>query len=214
MWDAQASSGDMSGPGSDPDIVITAKGLASGFPISAIAASTELMSKAWPGSQGGTYGGNAVAAAAGVATLGVIERENLVFNAQTRGEELRAGLENLRTEFAGIGNVRGLGLMQAGSRIHWVRDNAPDAATALVVQQAAIDAELLLLTCGPYGNVIRIIPALNVSSDEIRSGVTRFAQALKTAMPRRRNALRPQRFDPCASGTHPRPQKDSHEPFP
>ena len=76
-----------------PDIVITAKGLASGFPISAIAASTELMSKAWPGSQGGTYGGNAVAAAAGVATLGVIERENLVSNAQIRGEELRAGLE-------------------------------------------------------------------------------------------------------------------------
>ncbi len=162
-----------------PDIVITAKGLASGFPISAIAASTELMSKAWPGSQGGTYGGNAVAAAAGVATLGVIERENLVSNAQIRGEELRAGLDNLGTEFAGIGNVRGRGLMQAVE--FTTADNAPDAATALAVQQAAIDAELLLLTCGPYGNVIRIIPALNVTSDEIQSGLTRFTQALKTA---------------------------------
>lgn len=63
--------------GITPDVVVTAKGLASGFfPISAIAASAELMGKVWAGSQGGTYGGNAVAAAAGVATLGVIEREN------------------------------------------------------------------------------------------------------------------------------------------
>jgi 4-aminobutyrate aminotransferase len=60
-------------------------------------------------------------------------------------------------------------------------DSAPDAATALAVQQAAIKEELLLLTCGPHGNVVRIIPALNVSSDEIQAGLTRFTQALKTA---------------------------------
>ena len=137
------------------------------------------MSKAWPGSQGGTYGGNAVAAAAGVATLGVIERENLVSNAQLRGEELRAGLESLQTDFAGIGNVRGRGLMQGIE--FTTADNAPDAATALAVQQAAVAEELLLLTCGPYGNVIRIIPALNVTSDEVHSGLTKFTQALKTA---------------------------------
>ncbi|MHA7288722.1 aspartate aminotransferase family protein [Arthrobacter sp. MDT3-24] len=165
--------------GITPDVVITAKGLASGFPISAIAASTELMGKAWPGSQGGTYGGNAVAAAAGVATLGVIERENLVENALLRGDELRTGLDQLKTEFAGIGNVRGLGLMQG---IEFTSsDSTPDAATALAVQQAAIKEELLLLTCGPHGNVVRIIPALNVSSDEIHAGLTRFTQALKTA---------------------------------
>ena len=89
------------------------------------------------------------------------------------------GWNSLKTEFAGIGNVRGRGLMQAVE--FTTADNAPDAATALAVQQAAVDAELLLLTCGPYGNVIRIIPALNVTSDEIQSGLTRFAQALKTA---------------------------------
>jgi 4-aminobutyrate aminotransferase len=165
--------------GITPDVVITAKGLASGFPISAIAASTELMGKAWAGSQGGTYGGNAVAAAAGVATLGVIERENLVQNALLRGDELRAGLDRLKTEFTGIGNVRGRGLMQGVE--FTTEDNTPDAATALAVQQAAIKEELLLLTCGPHGNVVRIIPALNVSSDEIQAGLTRFAQALKTA---------------------------------
>ncbi|WP_434166814.1 aspartate aminotransferase family protein [Paenarthrobacter ureafaciens] len=162
-----------------PDVVITAKGLASGFPISAIAASSELMGKAWPGSQGGTYGGNAVAAAAGVATLGVIRRENLVENARLRGNELRAGLDKLQTEFAVIGNVRGRGLMQG---IEFTApDNSPDAATALAVQQAAITEELLLLTCGPHGNVIRAIPALNVTADEIQTGLARFTQALKTA---------------------------------
>jgi 4-aminobutyrate aminotransferase len=161
-----------------PDVVITAKGLASGFPISAIAASTELMGKAWPGSQGGTYGGNAVAAAAGVATLGVIERENLVTNALIRGDELRAGLESLKGDFASIGDVRGRGLMQSVE--FTAADGTPDAAAALSVQQAAIKEELLLLTCGPHGNVVRIIPALNVSSDEIQAGLARFTQALKT----------------------------------
>src|SRR5690349_13466853 len=162
-----------------PDVLITAKGLASGFPISAIAASADLMGMAWPGSQGGTYGGNAVAAAAGVATLGVIERENLVENALLRGDELRTGLDALQAEFAGIGNVRGRGLMQGVE--FTAADNTPDAATALAVQQAAVKEELLLLTCGPHGNVIRLIPALNVTSDEIQSGITRFTQALKAA---------------------------------
>ncbi len=164
--------------GITPDVVITAKGLASGFPISAIAASTELMGKAWPGSQGGTYGGNAVAAAAGVATLGVIERENLVENALVRGDELRAGLESLKGDFASIGDVRGRGLMQSVE--FTAADGTPDAAVALSVQQAAIREELLLLTCGPHGNVVRIIPALNVTSDEIQAGLARFTQALKT----------------------------------
>ena len=164
--------------GITPDVVITAKGLASGFPISAIAASTELMGKAWPGSQGGTYGGNAVAAAAGVATLGVIERENLVTNALVRGDELRAGLESLKGDFASIGDVRGRGLMQSVE--FTAPDGTPDAAAALSVQQAAVKEELLLLTCGPHGNVVRIIPALNVTSDEIQAGLARFTQALKT----------------------------------
>ena len=75
-----------------PDVIITAKGIASGFPISAIAAPEEIMARAWPGSQGGTYGGNAVAAAAAVATLGVIEREGLVANAAERGTQLLDGL--------------------------------------------------------------------------------------------------------------------------
>ncbi|WP_077487984.1 aspartate aminotransferase family protein [Sinomonas mesophila] len=162
-----------------PDVLITAKGLASGYPISAIAASASLMGKARPGSQGGTYGGNAVAAAAGVATLRVIEQEGLVSNALVRGDELRAGLDGLQTQFPVIGNVRGRGLMQALE--FTTAANTPDPETALAVQQAAVKEELLLLTCGPNGNVIRIIPALNVTSDEVQAGLTRLTQALKAA---------------------------------
>ncbi|MET0317150.1 aspartate aminotransferase family protein [Rhodococcus sp. RS1C4] len=163
-----------------PDIVVTAKGLASGFPISAIAASEELMSKAWPGSQGGTYGGNAVAAAAAVATLDVVRDEGLVDNAAEQGAVLLDGLNELKGQYSAIGDARGLGLMQA---LEFVDDNgAPDAAAATRVQQTAISEGLLLLTCGGFGNVVRIIPALVVTDDEVAEGLDAIARTLKRAL--------------------------------
>ncbi|RRQ25759.1 aminotransferase class III-fold pyridoxal phosphate-dependent enzyme [Rhodococcus sp. Eu-32] len=163
-----------------PDIVITAKGLASGFPISAIAASTELMSKAWPGSQGGTYGGNAVAAAAAIATLDVVRDEGLVENAAKQGAALLDGLRGLKEQYSAIGDARGIGLMLA---LEFVDDaGAPDAAAATRVQQTAISEGLLLLTCGGTGNVVRVIPALVVTDDEIAEGVDALARTLKRAL--------------------------------
>ncbi|MGV9482483.1 aminotransferase class III-fold pyridoxal phosphate-dependent enzyme, partial [Gordonia aichiensis] len=162
-----------------PDILITAKGLASGFPISAIAAPTELMSRAWPGSQGGTYGGNAVAAAAAIATLDVIDDEGLVENARVRGEQLLSGIRDVTAAFDVVGDVRGLGLMVGIEFVsHDGNTTIPDAATALAVQQATTRHGLLTLTCGPEGNVVRLIPALVVTEDEITTGVARFASAL------------------------------------
>ncbi|MGN6762740.1 MAG: aspartate aminotransferase family protein [Leifsonia sp.] len=165
-----------------PDVLITAKGLASGFPISAIAASNDLMERAWPGSQGGTYGGNAVAAAAAVATLQVVKDEGLVENSRLRGEQLRRGLNELQATEPLMGDVRGLGLMQA---IEFVTaGGAPNPALAAAVQQAAIEEGLLLLTCGPAGNVVRIVPPLTVSEDEIESGLGRLAASVQTATER------------------------------
>ncbi|MEE2527549.1 aminotransferase class III-fold pyridoxal phosphate-dependent enzyme [Pseudarthrobacter sp. J75] len=159
-----------------PDIIITAKGIASGFPISAIAASTETMSKAWPGSQGGTYGGNAVSAAAGVATLEVVKEEGLVENSRIRGEQLQAGLKEIQQRFPVIGDVRGRGLMQG---IEFTgQDGKPDSTTAAAVQQATTDQGLLTLTCGPAGNVVRLIPALVVTPEEISLGLERFEAAV------------------------------------
>lgn len=148
-----------------PDILVTAKGLASGFPLSGIAASSALMEKAWPGSQGGTYGANAVACAAAVATLDVIEDEQLVRNADERGAQLREALRTVADKYDAITDVRGLGLMIGVE----FRDTAgrPDGATAVAAAQEAARRGLLLLTCGAWGQVVRFIPALVVSADEV-----------------------------------------------
>lgn len=162
-----------------PDVLITAKGLASGFPLSAIAAPEALMAKAWPGSQGGTYGGNAVACAAAIATLDVVLSEGLVANAATQGARLREGLVKAAADVPTIGDVRGLGLMLASEFVD--RDGNPDPAAATRVQQAATAAGLLLLTCGAAFNVVRMIPPLVVTADQIDEGLTLWQQALAAA---------------------------------
>ncbi|WP_030911892.1 aspartate aminotransferase family protein [Streptomyces sp. NRRL F-5126] len=168
-----------------PDIVVTAKGLASGFPLSAIAAPTALMEKAWPGSQGGTYGGNAVACAAAIATLDVIQDEKLVENAAGRGKELLAGLREVAARHApasgpGIGDVRGLGLM-AGSEFV-TADGEPDGSTAAAAQAAASRRGLLLLTCGAQGQVVRMIPPLVVTAEQVREGLALWGDAVADAL--------------------------------
>ena len=151
--------------GVTPDVLVTAKGIASGFPLSGIAASSALMEKAWPGSQGGTYGANAVACAAALATLDVIEDEKLVQNADERGTELRSALSSIAAKYAQITDVRGLGLM-IGNEFRDA-DGNPDGATAAAAQQEAAKRGLLLLTCGAWGQVVRFIPALVVKSEDI-----------------------------------------------
>jgi 4-aminobutyrate aminotransferase len=162
-----------------PDIVITAKGLASGFPISAIAAPAEIMEKAWPGSQGGTYGGNAVAAAAALATIDVIQEEKLVENAAQMGRHLAQGLARVGESTPAIGDVRGLGLMQACE--FTTPDGQPDTETATRAHKAAAEAGLLLLTCGPHGNVVRMIPPLIVTADQIDAAMEIWSDAVATA---------------------------------
>jgi len=165
--------------GVEPDVIITAKGLASGFPLSAIAAPTSLMEKAWPGSQGGTYGGNAVACAAAIATLDVIRDEGLVENARVRGEELAAGLRKVAVEHPVVGDVRGLGLM-VGCEFTGA-DRAPDAATAVRAQRAAAERGLLLLLCGAWGNVVRMIPPLVVDAGQVEEAVATWADSVAAA---------------------------------
>ena len=152
------------------NILVTAKGLASGFPLSAIAASEELMDRAWPGSQGGTYGANAVACAAALATLDVIQDEKLVDNAAQRGAELRTALQGVADQHAAITDVRGLGLM-LGNEFR-DPDGNPDGVTAAAAQQEAARRGLLLLTCGAWGQVVRFIPALVVESEHISGAAT------------------------------------------
>lgn len=163
-----------------PDVLVTAKGLASGFPLSGIAASSELMAKAWPGSQGGTYGANAVACAAALATLDVIEDEGLVRNAADRGGELKQALTKVADEHEQIADVRGLGLM-IGNEFRDA-DGNPDGATAGAVQQEAARRGLLLLTCGASGHVVRFIPALVVNSDQVNEAAQLWSDSVRAVL--------------------------------
>jgi len=158
-----------------PDIMIMAKGLGSGMPISGVGAARALMAQ-WPvGSHGGTYGGGALAAAAAVATIQVIRDEDLPGNAEEQGVRLMHGLKRLQSKYPVIGDVRGRGLMVG---CEFTRDGQPDAAVASAVQKACLDRHLLLLTCGTYGNVIRWIPPLVVNEAQIDEALHIFSEAL------------------------------------
>ncbi len=165
--------------GTIPDIVIMAKGMASGMPLSGLAASHELMEKWVPGSHGGTYGGNAVACAAAIATIQVMREEGLIQNAVKMGQVLKAGLGQLQEEFPEIGDVRGLGLMVATEFSRPDGQTWPERASG--VAQAAYRAGLMLLTCGTDGNVIRWIPPLVVDQAQIQEALDIFAEALTVA---------------------------------
>lgn len=162
------------------DILITAKGLASGFPLSGIAAPVAVMEKAWPGSQGGTYGANAVACAAAIATLDVIRDERLVENSAARGEQLTAALRRIADQHKQIADVRGLGLM-IGNEFRDA-DGRPDGATASAVQQEAASRGLLLLTCGAWGEVVRFIPALVVGEQDIDQAAALWGEAVTAVL--------------------------------
>lgn len=162
-----------------PDIIVMAKGLGSGMPISGIAASRDLMSK-WPvGSHGGTYGGGALPTATAVATVATIRDEKLPENAAAMGERLMDGLAELQGRYPVIGDVRGLGLMVG---TEFTSNGHPDKDITKAVQKACVERRLLLLTCGSYENVIRWIPPLVVNESQIDEGLTVFEDALRAAL--------------------------------
>jgi 4-aminobutyrate aminotransferase len=165
--------------GIEPDIMTVAKGLASGMPISGVISRLDLMKKWLPGSHGGTYGGNAVAAAAGVATIRAIKEDRMIENAVVRGSQLISGLGHLREKYPQIADVRGLGLM-IGTEF---RDAAgkPDKKTTKAVQHECADRNMMLLTAGPWDNTIRWIPPLNVTESQMHDALKIFEASLGAA---------------------------------
>ncbi|PIZ25508.1 MAG: aspartate aminotransferase family protein, partial [Chloroflexi bacterium CG_4_10_14_0_8_um_filter_57_5] len=160
-----------------PDIMTVAKGIASGLPLSGVFSRLDLMKKWTPGSHGGTFGANAVACAAGVATIRAMRDEDMIGNAARRGVQLMSGLRKLQEEYPAIGDVRGLGLMVATE--FRTSENKPDKNTVKAIIHAAQERKLLLLSCGTYDNSIRWIPPLIVSERQIDDAVSIFAEALK-----------------------------------
>ncbi|MGK2849420.1 MAG: aspartate aminotransferase family protein [Candidatus Limnocylindrales bacterium] len=166
-----------------PDVVVLAKSIANGLPLSAIVSSRDVQERWGRGAHGSTYAGNPVACAAGLAVLETIRDEDLIANAVARGAELRAGMERVAAEDDRIGDVRGPGLMVG---VEFVRDRAtrePDGSLPDRLSAAAADAGLLVLTCGRQHEVIRWIPPLDVTAAEISEAVEIFGEAL-AAIPR------------------------------
>ena len=161
-----------------PDILTFAKGIGSGMPISGLAYKKELGEKWITGSHGGTYGGNPVACAAALETIRVIKEERLIENSAERGLQLREGLKALQQRFPVIGEVRGKGLMIA---VEFGETGKPDAERTKKVVAECQKRNLLLLTCGFEKNIIRWIPPLVISEQEVDEVLGIFTEAMEKA---------------------------------
>ena len=158
--------------GIEPDVICMAKGIASGFPFSALGTRRELDDK-WPkGSHGGTYGGNPMGCAAALATIEVMTAPGFMDNVNARGQQLMAGIRELQAEHPVITQVRGLGLM--------VGTEFSDAARVAAIQQHCLtEGKLILMNAGTYGTCLRWMPPLVVSEREVAQALAAFAAALK-----------------------------------
>ena len=160
-----------------PDIVVMAKGIASGLPLSGIMARRSLLNAFSPGTHGGTYGGNVVACAAALATLDVFEDEGLVDAARRQGERLIEGVRRVAAGIPGVADVRGRGLMVA---IEFADAGTltprPDLAKKML--GATLDRHLMLLSCGTWGQAVRIIPPLTATDTEIDQAIEIIGGAL------------------------------------
>ena len=166
-----------------PDIIIMAKGLGSGLPISGIASRDDLMANWTTGSHGGTYGGGSAIATAGAAeSVRVIRDEKLVENSAKMGAYLLQRLNDLKAKYPHIGDVRGRGLMVGVEFSVPDSQGKPDKATTKAVAKACIDRRMLILTCGTYENVIRFIPPLIVTQAQLDEGLAIFEEALQSVL--------------------------------
>ena len=163
--------------GVHPDIVMMAKGIASGFPFAAIGARADIMG-AWPvGSHGGTYGGNPIGCAAALATIEVLVDDGAVANAAARGEQLLGELRAVQAKHKGLADVRGMGLMVATEFLD--ADGGPDTARVTAITDRCRERHhLLFMNCGTYGNILRWMPPLIVTEAQITQAVDAFAETV------------------------------------
>jgi 4-aminobutyrate aminotransferase/(S)-3-amino-2-methylpropionate transaminase len=165
-----------------PDLITFAKSVAAGLPLSGVVGRAEVMDAPKPGGLGGTYAGNPLACAAGLAVLDVFAEEGLLERAEALGKVLWAGLKRLQERFPQVGEVRGLGPMVA---LELVRDRlskepAPELAQAVL--EAARDQGLILLKAGMFGSVLRILVPLVATPEEAEEGLRRLEAAMEACL--------------------------------
>ncbi|ATL66106.1 4-aminobutyrate--2-oxoglutarate transaminase [Nocardia terpenica] len=163
-----------------PDLITLAKGIAGGMPLAAVTGRADLLDAVHPGGLGGTYGGNPVACAAALATIDRMRELDLCGRARAIEAAVLPRLRDLAAETGVIGDVRGRGAMLA---IELVRDGGePDPALAKAVAAEAFSRGVVLLTCGSYGNVIRLLPPLVIGDDLLAEGIDVLGESLRAAV--------------------------------
>jgi 4-aminobutyrate aminotransferase / (S)-3-amino-2-methylpropionate transaminase / 5-aminovalerate transaminase len=158
--------------GVEPDLVVSGKSLGGGLPLAGVTGRAEIMDAVPTGGLGGTFSGNPLSCAAAVAVLDVVSEPAFLAEARALGETMRARLDEIATRHPDIGEVRGLGPMLAFE----FDEQSPDRAKAVI--SAAFDRGLLVLTCGIHGNVLRLLPPLTVSAEELDEGLAILEEAL------------------------------------
>lgn len=166
-----------------PDVVVFAKGIASGMPLSGIIGRAPLIERLAAGSLGGTYGGNVVACAAALATLDVIEAEGLVDNARDRGAQLLDGLRQRLAHIPVVGDIRGLGLMVGLEFVHPSTGSPgrPNPEAAKMVLTGSLDEGLIVLSAGSSGHVVRLVPPLVTTAEEVDHAAAIIARVVEAA---------------------------------
>lgn len=163
-----------------PDLVTVAKSLGGGLPISGVVGKAAIMEAPTPGGLGGTYGGNALACAAALAVLDLLEQDNLLARANQLGEQMHARLHQLAEKYACIGEVRGLGFMQAVEIIDF-ETGQPDAALTQKILDFACQEGLLLIKCGVQRNTVRFLAPLVTTDSQLEEALHIFDIALARA---------------------------------
>jgi 4-aminobutyrate aminotransferase/(S)-3-amino-2-methylpropionate transaminase len=160
------------------DITTVAKSLAAGMPLSAVVGRKEIMDAVHPGGIGGTYGGNPVACAAALAVFDIFETENLLQKASALGEKLRSPLDEFKRKYEIVGDVRGIGAMLALELVENRETKKPAADAAKALVRYCFERGLIILSCGTYGNVIRLLMPLTITDAQLEKGLAIMEEGL------------------------------------
>lgn len=168
--------------GVEPDLITVAKSLAGGFPLSAVIGRAAIMDAIEPGGLGGTYGGSPIGCAAALAVLDVIRDEKLLDRAEAIGQIIRSHISaTTQGDAAPIANLRGLGAMLAFDVVKSPGSKEPDGPAAKRIANKALEGGLIVLTCGTYGETIRILVPLTIADADLKTGLSILTAAIKQA---------------------------------
>jgi 4-aminobutyrate aminotransferase len=167
--------------GVEPDLLVSGKSLGGGLPLAAVTGRAEVMDTPEPGGLGGTFGGNPVACAAAVAVLDEVASESFRSHAVELGANIRMRLDGIASRLDQVGEVRGIGPMLALELVTDRETKEPAAEIAKRTTEAARENGLILLSCGTYGNVIRILVPLVISDDDLDRGLEILEESLVAA---------------------------------